>query len=293
MRDVYELGDKVVVVTTDRQSAFDRVLAAIPFKGQVLNQTSAWWFARSASVVPNALLATPHPNVAVMRKCEVFPVEFVVRGYLTGSTDTSLWTHYAAGSREYCGHRLPGGLRKNARLEANLLTPTTKEAKHDRPVSSAEIVALGLMSPGDLEAVSAHALALFALGQREAAQRGMLLVDTKYEFGRDVADGTIRLVDEVHTPDSSRYWVAGSYEARHAAGQEPENIDKEFLRLWFRSRCDPYKDEVLPEAPDELVAELARRYVRLYETITGSEFVPQPPGEGGEDIKKALKAYGL
>ena len=218
-----------------------------------------------------------------MRKCEVFPVEFVVRGFMTGSTETSLWTHYSAGEREYCGVSFPDGMAKNARLAANVITPTTKAETHDEPIAPADIVGRGLMTAADWEAASAAALALFAFGQAEAARRGLLLVDTKYEFGRDPATGAVTLVDEIHTPDSSRYWLAASYAARHAAGAEPESVDKEFLRLWFRAHCDPYADAELPAAPAELVAELARRYILLYETITGEAFAPPagapPPGE--------------
>jgi phosphoribosylaminoimidazole-succinocarboxamide synthase len=278
VRDTYDLGDKVLIVTTDRQSAFDRLLASIPFKGQVLNQTSAWWFENTTHIVPNAVLSVPDPNVTVMRKCTVFPVEFVVRGFMTGSTDTSLWTHYNSGAREYCGNHFPDGMRKNQRLAANVITPTTKAVDHDVPISPAEIVAQGLMTQQEWDDVSAAALALFRFGQEQAAKRGLLLVDTKYEFGTD-ASGTIRLIDEIHTPDSSRYWVADTYEARHAEALEPQNIDKEFLRLWYRARCDPYKDAVLPEAPAELVCELSRRYVYLYEKITGLQFVPPAAGE--------------
>lgn len=218
-----------------------------------------------------------------MRKCEVFPVEFVVRGFMTGSTETSLWTHYSAGEREYCGVSFPDGMAKNARLAVNVITPTTKAETHDEPIAPADIVGRGLMTAADWEAASAAALALFAFGQAEAARRGLLLVDTKYEFGRDPATGAVTLVDEIHTPDSSRYWLAASYAARHAAGAEPESVDKEFLRLWFRAHCDPYGDAELPAAPKELVAELARRYILLYETITGEAFAPPegapPPGE--------------
>eukprot|EP00891_Asterochloris_glomerata_P004412 jgi/Astpho2/4412/Aster-00030 len=277
VRDTYDFGDRLVIITTDRQSAFDRILAEVPFKGQVLNQTSAWWMQHTQHITPNALLSTPDPNVSVMRKCAVFPVEFVMRGFLTGSTDTSLWTHYAAGERQYCGHSFPDGLRKNARLHSNMVTPTTKSAEHDVPISAEEIVAQGLMSQAEWDKVSTAALQLFEFGQREAASRGLLLVDTKYEFGKD-ADGNILLIDEMHTPDSSRYWLADSYEERHAAGQEPQSIDKEFLRLWFRERCDPYKDKDLPEAPAELVLELASRYIELYQRITGERFKPAQPG---------------
>eukprot|EP00238_Polyblepharides_amylifera_P014992 CAMPEP_0196581982 /NCGR_PEP_ID=MMETSP1081-20130531/36780_1 /TAXON_ID=36882 /ORGANISM="Pyramimonas amylifera, Strain CCMP720" /LENGTH=408 /DNA_ID=CAMNT_0041902415 /DNA_START=47 /DNA_END=1273 /DNA_ORIENTATION=- len=273
VRDFYDLGDLLILITTDRQSAFDRLLATVPFKGQVLNETSTWWFENTSHIVPNALLATPDPNVAIMRKLEVIPVEMVVRGFMTGSTDTSLWTHYNNGSRNYCGNILAEGMVKNQRLPQNIITPTTKEIEHDRPITSTEIVEQGLMTQAEWEGVSKVAMELFAFGQEEAAKRGLILVDTKYEFGRD-GKGGFYLIDEVHTPDSSRYWVKDSFDARHAQGLEPENIDKEFLRLWFRDNCDPYKDEVLPEAPAELVSELSRRYIRLYESITGENFEP-------------------
>jgi phosphoribosylaminoimidazole-succinocarboxamide synthase len=271
VRDRYDLGDRLVLVTTDRQSAFDRVLAAIPFKGQVLNLTSAWWFEQTRHIVPNHVLAVPDPNVTIARKCEVFPIEFVVRGYITGTTSTSLWTVYEKGERRYCGNELPEGLVKNQRLERNLLTPTTKEEEHDRPISPDEIVAEGWMQREDWERCSRIALDLFAFGQRKAAEHGLILVDTKYEMGRS-ENGQILLIDEIHTPDSSRYWLAGSYEQRIAAGQEPENVDKEFLRLWFRDHCDPYNDPELPPAPPDLVVELSRRYIFLYEKITGRRF---------------------
>ena len=290
VRDTYDAGDKLIIVTTDRQSAFDRHLASVPYKGQVLNETSAWWMAKTEHIVPNALLSTPDPTTCIMKKCTVFPVEFVCRGFMTGSTDTSLWTHYKNGARDYCGNTFPAGMAKNDRLSHNVITPTTKAEDHDEPINPEEIISRGLMSAADWEAASQAALALFAFGQAEAAKRGLLLVDTKYEFGKD-DQGNILLIDEIHTPDSSRYWIAGTYESRHAAGQEPQNIDKEFLRLWFRANCDPYKDVVLPAAPAELVAELSRRYVLLYETITGQEFVPaplQPPP--GERIKANVSA---
>ena len=194
---------------------------------------------------------------------------------MTGSTDTSLWTHYNAGEREYCGNSFPDGMKKNDRLAKNVITPTTKSVDHDEPISPEAIVSRGLMSADDWNMASTAALKLFEFGQAEAAKRGLLLVDTKYEFGKD-SEGKILLVDEIHTPDSSRYWLADSYVDRHSAGQEPQNIDKEFLRLWFRANCDPYKDQVLPAAPAQLVAELSRRYVLLYEMITGQKFVPTP-----------------
>ena len=271
VRDRYELEDRLVLITTDRQSAFDRILAAIPFKGQVLNQTSAWWFEQTKDIIPNHVINIPDPNATVARKCTVFPIEFVVRGYITGSTSTSLWTVYNSGDREYCGNVLPDGLVKNQKLDTNMLTPTTKEEHHDRPISPSEIVNEGWMSQEDWDYCSGKTVELFTFGQKTAAENGMILVDTKYEMGRD-EDGHIMLIDEIHTPDSSRYWLADSYEARINAGKEPENIDKEFLRLWFVDNCDPYNDKVLPDAPEELVIELSKRYIQLYEMITGKTF---------------------
>lgn len=289
VRDTYVSGDKMIAVTTDRQSAFDRHLAFIPFKGAVLNQTSQWWFRQTADIVPNAVLATPDPNVTVMRRCEVFPIEFVVRGYLTGSTSTSLWTHYKKGGRNYCGNELADGMVKNQKLPMNIVTPTTKEKEHDRPISLEDIVKEGWMKQEDLDYCVAKTLEVFEYAQGIAATRGLILVDTKYEFGRD-SDGTIRLIDEINTPDSSRYWLNDSYAERHAAGKEPDMIDKEFLRLWFAERCDPYKDEVLPEAPADLVAELSSRYVKLYEMITGETFeVPPTSVDVNERMRNSLK----
>jgi len=223
------------------------------------------------------------------KKCDVFQIEFVVRGYITGSTSTSLWTVYNNGDRIYCGNDLPEGLLKNQKLDANMLTPTTKEEHHDRPISPDEIVSEGWMTQVDWDYCSQKALELFAFGQKKAAENGMILVDTKYEMGRD-SDGEIMLIDEIHTPDSSRYWIAKTYDERMAAGQEPQNIDKEFLRLWFVDNCDPYNDEILPEAPKELVTELSSRYIYLYETITGGVFPFPDAGKSVSDrINENLK----
>ncbi|KAM0976841.1 hypothetical protein PS2_019425 [Malus domestica] len=271
VRDVYDNGDYLVMVTTDRQSAFDRILASIPFKGQVLNETSLWWFDKTQHITSNAVVSAPDENVTIAKKCSVFPVEFVVRGFVTGSTDTSLWTVYKNGARNYCGNVLPDGLVKSQKLPANILTPTTKAADHDVPVTPDEIIERGLMTQAEYDEVSRKALSLFEYGQRVALEHGLILVDTKYEFGKG-QDGSILLIDEVHTPDSSRYWIAHTYEERFQNGLEPENVDKEFLRLWFKDHCNPYEDEVLPDAPEELVCELAWRYIFLYETITKSKF---------------------
>jgi phosphoribosylaminoimidazole-succinocarboxamide synthase len=271
VRDRYDLDQYLALVTTDRQSGFDRMLAKVPYKGQVLNLTSAYWFEQTKDIIPNHILSVPHPNVSIVKKCKPFPIEFVVRAFMTGSTSTSIWKNYCNGVRDYCGHRLPDGMVKNQKLSKILLTPTTKEEDHDRPISELEIVQEGWMTREDLDVCAKAALAVFEMGQEIAAKRGLILVDTKYEFGKD-EHGNILLIDEVHTPDSSRYWIASSYEERMKAGEEPENIDKEFLRLWFAKHCDPYKDKVLPDAPKELVCELSRRYISLYEMITGKVF---------------------
>ncbi len=272
VRDFYELdAARRLVITTDRQSAFDRVLGLIPFKGQVLNQLSAFWFEQTASIVPNHLLALPDPNVALVRRAEMFPVEVIVRGYLTGVTDTSLWTMYEAGRREMYGLTFPDGLRKNQLLPAPLITPTTHAelGGHDRPLSRAEILQEGLVARPLWEEIERAALAVFAHGQAVCQRAGLILVDTKYEFG--LIDGRIALVDEVHTPDSSRFWLAESYEARLEAGQEPENFDKELLRLWLRE--EGYRGEgVPPPLSDDIIVRLSQRYQSCYERITGLPF---------------------
>jgi len=289
VRDQYEFDNKIVLITTDRQSAFDRVLASIPFKGQVLNLTSAWWFEQTKHIIENQVIEIPDPNITLAKKCTVFPIEFVVRGFITGSTSTSLWTVYKNGDREYCGNKLEEGLVKNQKLDQNMLTPTTKEVEHDRPISPKEIVSENWMTQEDWDYCSKKALELFSFGQKKAAENGMILVDTKYEMGKD-ENGNIVLIDEIHTPDSSRYWIAESYEERIRKGEEPQNIDKEFLRLWFVDNCDPYNDKELPEAPDDLVIELSSRYIYLYETITGGLFpFPDSKNSINDRIKNNLK----
>ena len=291
VRDQYDLGDALALITTDRQSAFDRVLASIPFKGQVLNLASAWWFDETEHIIDNHIINVADPNVIVAKKCKVFPIEFVVRGFITGSTSTSLWTVYNNGDREYCGNSLPEGLKKNQKLVKNMLTPTTKEEHHDRPISPAEIVSENWMTQEDWDYCSEKAMELFEFGQKKAKENGMILVDTKYEMGKD-EDGNILLIDEIHTPDSSRYWIAETYEERMSSGQEPQNIDKEFLRLWFVDNCDPYNDKELPPAPDELIIELSSRYIYLYETITGSVFPFPDRGKAVQErINENLKEY--
>ena len=289
VRDQYDLGEKLALITTDRQSAFDRVLASIPFKGQVLNLTSAWWFDQTKDIIQNHVLSIPDPNVTIAKKCDVFPIEFVVRGYITGSTSTSLWTVYNNGDREYCGNALPEGLKKNQKLDENMITPTTKDENHDMPISPEAIVNDGWMTSEDWNFCSQKAMQLFDFGQRTALENGMILVDTKYEMGKD-SEGNIVLIDEIHTPDSSRYWIADTYQERIENDKEPQNIDKEFLRLWFVDNCDPYNDETLPDAPKDLVVELSKRYIYLYETITGKSFpFPDENIPVNERIKNNLK----
>jgi phosphoribosylaminoimidazole-succinocarboxamide synthase len=270
VRDIY-ISDNITLVATDRHSSFDRIIAHIPFKGEVLNQISAFWFENTKDIIGNHVISIPDPNVLIAKKCTPLPVECVMRGYITGVTGTSLWTHYKDGKRDFGNFVLPEGMKKNQKLPEPLFTPTTKSDEHDRPISPAEIVSEGLLSQDMTDEVERVSKALFARGQEIAGKNGLILVDTKYEFGLD-SEGKLTLIDEVHTPDSSRYWKKDTYNDRFNAGEEPEYFDKEFLRLWFKDHCDPYKDEVLPEAPPELVAELSRRYIEIYETITGKPF---------------------
>jgi phosphoribosylaminoimidazole-succinocarboxamide synthase len=259
------------LISTDRHSSFDRNIASIPFKGEVLNQISLFWFENTKDVIENHVISTPDPNVVLVKKCKVIPIEMVVRGYITGSTNTSLWTLYKNGERDFGNFVLPNGMVKNQKLDEPVLTPTTKSDEHDRPITPKEVVAEDIMTQEAWDEMASKAIALFKRGQELAMSRGLILVDTKYEFGID-ENGKLMLIDEIHTPDSSRYWKAGTYQERFDKGEDPEFFDKEFLRLWFKDNCDPYNDAVLPKAPDELVAELSRRYIEIYETITGRPF---------------------
>ncbi len=293
VRDNYDLPDgRRILITSDRISAFDRALAAIPFKGQVLTQTARFWFERTADICPNHVIAYPDPNVVVGRRLAILPVEIVVRGYLAGTTSTSILTRYRAGEREMYGHRLPEGLRPHQALDRPIITPTTKadHGGHDEPLTEAEILERGLLTPAQWRTVSEAALALFARGQEVAAERGLILADTKYEFGLD-GDGRVVLADEIHTPDSSRYWFAQSYRARFEAGQSPESFDKDFVRNWVVARCDPYRDAI-PEIPAEVVLETAAVYIRAFETITGQSFtLPDPQEAPLERIRRNIAAY--
>jgi phosphoribosylaminoimidazole-succinocarboxamide synthase len=273
VRDCYIRDGKRTIVVTDRLSAFDVVLGTIPFKGQVLNQMAAFWFEATANLAPNHVINVPDPTVMVARECQLLPVEFVMRGYITGVTSTSIWTHYQKGARVFCGHDLPEGMRKNQRLPRALLTPSTKAEKgeHDRSVSRAEILEMGLLSAADFDTAADMCARVFAFGQGEALRRGLILVDTKYEIGRR-PDGSLCFIDEIHTPDSSRYWYADDYQDRFDRGEEPRGLDKEYVR---RTLADQgYRGEgPPPPLTDDVRTEAARRYIQVCELITGRPFV--------------------
>lgn len=297
VRDSYDLPDgRRIMIATDRQSAFDFVLAAVPYKGQVLNQTARFWFEKTADLCPNHVLEYPDPNVVIGRRLTMLRVEMVVRAYLTGSTGTSIWPMYERGGRVVYGHAMPDGMVKNQKLPTTIITPSTKGMGdvHDVPTTAADLLANGIVTPAQWEELCARSFAVFARGEEIAARNGLILVDTKYEFGIDEA-GIITLADEVHTPDSSRYWIADSYAARMAAGAEPDSLDKEFLRLWIAARCDPYRDPI-PEIPAETLQDFSERYIRLYEQVTGQAFQRPPPGESVRDriennLRRALPEY--
>lgn len=289
VRDMYRLPGKRVLITTDRQSAFDHVLGTIPLKGQVLNRIAQYWFEQTVDIVPNHVIAVPHANVTIGEELDMFPVEIVVRGYLTGSTDTSAWTHYSRGVRDFCGNRLPEGMVKNQPFESPIITPTTKSREHDESISKRQIVERGLVEAATWEQIEEIAFAVFARGQQLAAEQGLILVDTKYEMGRN-AKGQIAIADEIHTPDSSRYWIQATYQERHARGDEPESLDKEFLRLWLRERG--ISDDNIPTLDDDIRVQVAERYVDLFERVTGTTFEPDL-GEAPlmERIEQAIEPY--
>ena len=293
VRDNYDLPDgRRIIIASDRLSAFDRILAAIPCKGQVLTQTARFWFEACADICPNHVLSYPDPNVVVGQRLDILPVEIVVRDYLAGTTGTSILTLYKQGRREMYGTTLPDGLKDNQQLPAPIITPTSKafDGGHDEPLSAQEILDQGLLTAQQWDTVSAYALALFARGQQIAAERGLILVDTKYEFGTD-AEGRIVLADEIHTPDSSRYWFADGYPAAFAAGTRPPSFDKDFVRSWVAERCDPYRDDI-PEIPASLVAETAQVYIQAFETITGQPFQAPPADEAVLDrIRRNLAQF--
>jgi phosphoribosylaminoimidazole-succinocarboxamide synthase len=293
VRDNYDLPDgRRIIIATDRLSAFDRIVTAVPCKGQVLTQIARFWFEATTDLCPNHVIEYPDPNVLVCRRLAIMPVEIVVRDYLTGSTGTSIWPIYKAGRRQIYGIRFPDGLRVNQKLPSTIITPTTKarDGGHDEPLTPDEIVDRGLLTADQWRTTAELALALFAGGRDMAAERGLILVDTKYEFGFD-SSGQIILADEVHTPDSSRYWISQSYQDRFAAGEPPETLDKDFIRRWVMKRCDPYRDPI-PDIPREIILEAARIYIEVFETITGQSFVmPDPDIPIIERIRANLARY--
>jgi len=290
VRDVYRQPNRkqAILIATDRQSAFDIQWCTIPLKGQALNQLSAWWFERVKDVMPNHMIAVPDPNAMVVKDLTMLRVEIVVRGYMTGSTGTSAWVNYDKGVRDFCGNRLPEGMVKNQKFAAPIITPTTK-GEEDELIDPKGIVEHGFATKKQWEEIEDRAFALFKRGQEIAATRGLILVDTKYEMGYD-ADGTLTVADEVHTPDSSRYWVADSYEKRHAAGMEPESLDKEFFRLWLRSPGFEYGGKH-PEITDDVRVMHASKYIELYERMTGEKFVVPKDAKVAERIERNLKQY--
>ncbi len=280
VRENYDLPDgNRIIISTDRLSAFDRILTCIPYKGQVLTETARYWFEATKDICPNHVVAYPDPNVVVGKRLDILPVEIVVRGYLAGTTGTSILTLYKKGERTMYGVTLPDGMRDNQILPQPIITPTSKEfdGGHDAPLTPAEIVDGGLLTAAQWKTLSDYAFALFARGQQMSRGRGLILVDTKYEFGVD-ENGTIILADEIHTPDSSRYWIADSYQASFEKGERPASFDKDFVRSWVAERCDPYRDEI-PEIPLELVEQTSKVYIAAYEAITAMRFVPDDRGE--------------
>ena len=271
VRDNYVVDGKRVIITTDRISAFDRVLCAIPFKGQVLNQTAAFWFEQTRHIVPNHVLSVPDPNVLLAKECVLIPVEMVVRGYLTGVTTTSAWYSYKRGIRNFCGHVLPEGMKKNQPFDAPILTPSTKAEKggHDESVSSDEIIKRGLVDEKIYREMERIALALYRFGNQKVAEDNLILVDTKYEFG--LFDNGLMLIDEIHTPDSSRFWIKETYDGLFSQGEEPQKLDKEYVRQWLAGQGFIGEGHI-PVIPDDIKIEAARKYITAYEMITGQQF---------------------
>lgn len=290
VRDNYTQGDRRILITTDRLSAFDRIIALIPFKGEVLNALTKFWFEQTKDICPNYVESYPDPNVIVGRECEPLKVEMVIRGYITGSTTTSAWYNYSKGDRNFCGNELPEGLVKNQKLPEPILTPSTKgdDGKHDVSMAPEEIIARGHVTQEEWEKLAEYTKKLYACGVEVAAKQGVILVDTKYEFGK-TKEGEIVLIDEIHTPDSSRFWIADTYESRLAAGEEPDNINKEFLRLKLAEQGFIGDGEV-PPVSDELKVETAQKYIEAFEMITGQEFTSQP-GDVHSRIEENLKPY--
>lgn len=275
VRDSYVKDGRRLIITTDRISAFDRVLGTLPFKGQVLNRVAAFWFEQTKNIVPNHVIGNPDPQVMDVFDCEPMPVEMVVRAYCTGSTSTSIWTHYENGARVFCGNPLPEGLKKHQRLDKAILTPSTKaeHGDHDVSCSREEILAMGRISAADFDLMAEMSFALFKFGQAHCAKQGLILVDTKYEFGR-TKEGKIVVIDEVHTPDSSRFWQSATYNEAFEAGRNPDGLDKEYVRVWLKNERNFTGDGDIPKIPDEVRVEAASRYIQACEQVTGETFVP-------------------
>ncbi|MCX6735022.1 MAG: phosphoribosylaminoimidazolesuccinocarboxamide synthase [Candidatus Peregrinibacteria bacterium] len=290
VRDNYSKDGKRVIIVTDRLSAFDRVITLIPFKGQVLNQMAKFWFDQTKDIAENHVIEFPDPNVVVAKECKAMPVEMIVRGYITGVTSTSIWTHYEKGERNFCGNALPDGLKKNQKLEKPILTPSTKAeyGGHDESVSREQILKSGVINAEQFDYMADVAMKLYLRGVEVAAKQGIILVDTKYEFGIN-DEGKIVLIDEIHTPDSSRFWFADEYEKRLASGEEQKKIDKEYLREWLAERGFKGEGEV-PVIPDDIRVETGRRYIEAFELITGQKFEAQV-GDVDARLKVNLAKY--
>lgn len=293
VRDNYMQGDKRILVASDRLSAFDRIITTIPFKGQVLNQMAKFWFENTKDIVKNHVIDFPDPNVVVAKECKALPVEMVVRGYLTGSSSTSAWTHYANGVRNFCGNELPDGMKKDQKFDAPILTPSTKAAHgdHDESVSREELLERTDLTPEMFDKLADIAMRLFARGTEIAAKQGMILVDTKYEFGLDEA-GEIVLIDEIHTSDSSRFWYASEYQTRFDSGEAQRGLDKEYVRLWLKNEHGFVGDGEVPVVPDEVRVEAAKRYIEAYELITGETFQAEV-GDVFPRVEGNLRKYAV
>lgn len=271
VRDFYVRDNQRILVTTDRQSAFDINIGFVPYKGTVLNQLSAFWFENTGDIIPNHMIATPDPNVMAVKNCDGIPIEMVVRGYITGSTNTSIWFSYSRGERNIYGLDFPEGLRKNQRLSHPVITPTTHGDRHDERLTREGILEGDIVPEEIYRRMEEATYALYQRGSEIAEGSGLIMPDTKYEFG--MFGGRLILMDELHTPDGSRFWIRDTYEDRFDRGEEPENFDKEFIRLWYTERLDPYKD-LVPPMPEDLVVTAARRYIEVYEKLTGQTFTP-------------------
>lgn len=290
VRDNYSRGDRRILIVTDRLSAFDRIITLIPFKGQVLNQIAQFWFENTADIAGNHVIEFPDPNVVVAKQCQALPVEMVVRGYITGVTSTSAWHHYEKGERNFCGNVLPDGMRKDQKFDAPIITPSTKaeHGDHDESVSREQILERGIISPEQFDEMAGMAMRLYERGVEICAKQGIILVDTKYEFGIS-PEGKIILIDEIHTPDSSRFWFADEYEARFASSEPQKKIDKEYLREWLAAKGFTGDGEI-PVVPDDVRVETARRYIQAYELITGLQFNAEV-GDVDQRLKANLSKY--